>query len=41
MIIPIEIDTSDIRSQFDISDEQIETVLDGIAKSLAVVFVAR
>lgn len=41
IIVPIEVNTSDILSQFDISDDQIQSMLDNIAKALGVVFVSK
>lgn len=41
MIVPIEIDTSDITSQFDIGKEQVTAMLDNVAKGLAMSFVYR
>lgn len=41
MIIPIEINTQDILNQFNISQSQIESMLDNIAKNLAVVYVSK
>ena len=39
MIVPVEIDTRDITSQFDIGKTEIESMLDNIAKGLAMSFV--
>lgn len=41
MLIPIEIDSSDITSQFDITGEQIQSMFDNIAKSLAMVYYSK
>lgn len=41
IIIPVEIDTGDITKQFDVSKSQIETILDNIAKGLAMSFVGQ
>jgi len=38
MIVPIEINSSDITSQFDISEQEIENMFDNIAKSLAIIY---
>lgn len=38
MVIPIEINSDDIRSQFTITDEQLDTMFDNIAKGLALVY---
>lgn len=41
MIIPIEINSTDITSQFDIPKEDLEKMFDNIAKSLAVVYYSK
>lgn len=41
MIPPIEVNTDDIRSQFDVSQTQVDEILDGISKSLALVYVSK
>lgn len=41
MIVPIEINTGDILSQFDLSKDQIDNMLDNVAKGLAVVYVSK
>lgn len=41
MIVPIEINTSDILSQFNIAEKDLDNMLDNIAKSLAVAYVSK
>lgn len=41
MIVPIEINGSDIVSQFDVSEQQLETMFNNIAKSLAMIYVSK
>lgn len=41
MIVPIEVNSSDIFSQFDISREQLDKALENIVKSLAVIYMSK
>lgn len=41
MIVPITIDTAGITSQFDVSKEQVDTMMNNIAKSLAMVYMSK
>lgn len=41
MIAPIEINVDDIISQYDVTEQQLGTMFDNIAKSLAMIYVAK
>lgn len=41
VVVPIEINTSDIFSQFNVKKEEVDNMLDNIAKSLALVYFAK